>query len=156
VKRLKKRLAAEPRPRAVVMLGSSRTVFAFRGQVVEQARAAEGAEPVVVFNFGLPGAGPLTGLVTLRRLVAEGLGPDVLLVEVLPPVLAGQVPLAEVNRLGAERLWTEDLPLVERYLPSDGRRRAEWWIGWPFPSASHRFALVSRAAPALLPYEARL
>jgi hypothetical protein len=141
-------------PRTVIMLGSSRTVYALRGQEIEQALAGREGAPVV-FNFGIPGAGPMTELLTLRRLLGHRIKPDLLLVEVLPPVLAGQVPLAEVGRLDAGRLWYADLPLVERYLP-ELPSRADWWQGWPLPCHSHRLAILSALSPNLLPQEQHL
>lgn len=153
--RLLRRLSEAPAPpRTVLMLGSSRTVSALRGQEVERALAGPGGAPVV-FNFGIPGAGPLTELLTLRRLLARGVKPDLLLVEVLPPVLAGHVPLAEVTRMDPARLWPSDLPLVERYLPDSGVR-AGWWQSLPLPCYSHRFAILSETAPGLLPLHQRL
>jgi hypothetical protein len=153
--RLYQRLSASSSPpRTVVMLGSSRTINALRGQQVEQALSGPDGTPIV-FNFGIPGAGPLTELLTLRRLLAHGIKPDLLLVEVLPALLAGQSQTAEVTRMDAGRLWHDDLPLVERYLPNAGLR-AGWWQSWPIPCHSHRFALLSAVSPGLLPLEQRL
>src|SRR5262245_57394681 len=82
-----------PRPFTVVMLGSSRTAFGLDAGRLERPCADGGARPPVgpllVFNFGIPGAGPLTELLTLRRLLAGGTRPDHVLIEVLPPLLAG-------------------------------------------------------------------
>jgi hypothetical protein len=154
-RRLLQRLAAAPAPRrTVLMLGSSRTACALRGQDVERALAGPDGAPVV-FNFGIPGAGPFTELLTLRRLLARGVKPDLLLVEVLPPVLAGQVTLAEISRLEPGRLWHADLPLVERYVP-EGRFRAGWWESFPLPCHSHRFAILSETSPGLLPLHMRM
>jgi hypothetical protein len=154
-RRLLRRLAEAPAPpRTVLMLGSSRTACALRGQVAEWELAGPGGSPVV-FNFGLSGAGPLTELLTLRRLLARGVRPDLLLIEVLPPVLAGQVTLAEVSRLEPGRLWYADLPLAERYVP-EGRLRAGWWESWLLPCHSHRFAILSETSPGLLPLHQRM
>jgi hypothetical protein len=149
-RRLLQRLGQSPAPtRTVVMLGSSRTVYGLRGQDVERALAGPDGTPVV-FNFGLLGAGPLTELLTLRRLLRQGVRPDLLLVEVLPPVLAGQVRLTEVDRLDPQRLWHADLPLLKRYVP-DASLCAGWWAGWPVPCHSHRRAILSALSPGLLP-----
>src|SRR5262249_5810031 len=98
------RLAAMPvQPRTVVMLGSSRTSNGLCGQEVERLLAGPDGKPVV-FNFGLPGSGPLTHLLTFRRLLARGVTPDLLLIEVMPAFLAGQVPVPEVEQMAAHRL----------------------------------------------------
>jgi hypothetical protein len=154
--RLQERIEAAPAAPTVVMLGSSRVVYGLRGQSLERELAGRDGDSPIVFNFGMPGAGPLTQLLALKRLLAEGVRPDVLLIEVLPPVLAGHVPLAEVNRMAPERLWLEDIPVAERYIAPGGGLRAEWWRAWPLPAYHHRFAIVSRVAPALLPFPLRL
>src|SRR5262249_40283015 len=106
-----------PRPRLVLMLGSSRTALGVRGQQMERQLREALDFPVVVFNFGIPAAGPLTELLTLKRLLREGLRPDLLLIEVLPPQLAGQAPVAggELAWLPVSRLKLVDLALLERH-----------------------------------------
>jgi hypothetical protein len=85
------------------------------------------AHPVIVFNFGTTGAGPVTELLHLRQLLAQGLGPDLLLIEVLPPLLAGQASTQE----------------------------APWWDTWPVPWYTYRHDLLDRWLPVLVPYAAR-
>jgi hypothetical protein len=154
-RRLLQRLGQSPAPpRTVVMLGSSRTMYGLRGRDVERALAGPDGAPLV-FNFGLPGAGPLTELLALRRLLRRGVRPDLLLVEVLPPVLAGQVRVGDFAHMDPARLWHADLPLAERYLPQEPSR-AGWWAGWPVPCHSHRLAIVSVLSPGLLPMPMRL
>ncbi len=152
-RRLLERLAGPPRP-VIVMLGSSRTEYAFRAADVERHLAGPDGGPTV-FNFGIAGGGPLMELLTLRRLLGRGVRPQLLLVEVLPPALAGQVDLADLARMVPERLSHADLSLMDRYAPS-ARLRSGWWTGWPLPCHSHRFALLSEVCPALLPAEERL
>jgi hypothetical protein len=148
--RLLRRLAAvRPPPRTVVMLGSSRTLNALDAEEAERELAGPDGTPLV-FNFGIAGTGPVTELLTLRRLLARGVRPDLLLVEVMPPLLAAQVPVADLTWLEPGRLWHSDLALLERYRPG-ARLRASWWEGWPVPCHSHRFALVSALSPGLLP-----
>jgi hypothetical protein len=139
-------------PRSVVMLGSSRTVFALRGHEVEKMLG----DGTVVFNFGIPGGGPLTELLCLRRLLAQGVRPDHLLLEVLPPVFAGQASIAEVTRLDVQRMWWDDLPVIERHVHLQENLRASWCEGWVLPAVSHRYAIMSQVAPALLTQESRL
>jgi hypothetical protein len=154
-RRLLQRLGQSPPPAPVVlMLGSSRTMYAFRGQDAERVLAGPGATPLV-FNLGLPGAGPLTELLLLRRLLRQGIRPDLLLVEVLPPVLAGQVSLPEITNLDPSRLWHGDLAVAERYAPGAPLRDG-WWASWPVPCHSHRLAILSFLTPSLLPLSERL
>src|SRR5438094_683997 len=88
--RLLRRLAATDAPRCLLVLGSSRTAYGVRTKLLEeQVRQALG-EPVVAFNFGTPGAGPVTNLVYFRRLLAEGVRPDLVIIEVMPAYLSTQ------------------------------------------------------------------
>ena len=68
----------------ILVLGSSRTEMGFcAGQVTANLHDRS----AVVFNFGISGAGPLLESVCLRRLLSEGIRPDLLVLEVLPPTL---------------------------------------------------------------------
>src|SRR5688500_7375640 len=75
---LRCRRAEAPGRPLVVFLGSSRTALA-----VDAARLSvpAGGPGPVAFNFGLLGCGPTLQLVTLRRLLADGVRPDSLYVE---------------------------------------------------------------------------
>src|SRR3954470_1530959 len=84
---LRRALHSADHPQLVVMLGSSRTDHALNGSAVEPLLARELGRPVVVYNFGVPTAGPVTHLLHLRRLLADGVRPDLLLVEVMPSFL---------------------------------------------------------------------
>lgn len=149
---LRLRLASVPAGRPlVVMLGSSRTAHGFDANRLEEAMA-QGGQTVVAYNFGIPGAGPLTQLVTLRRLLADGVRPDLLLVEVFPPLLAGHVLPFDFGQFPAERLWNREIDLVRRYVGplADGLER-QWLAGWAVPCHTHRFPLQRLLWPALLP-----
>jgi hypothetical protein len=147
VRRLAARTAAAPRAYTVVMLGSSRVLFGFDAGRLDGAAARAAGRPAVVYNFGLSGAGPLAELLTLRRLLARGLRPDLLLVEAWPPQLSERYD--EGGRFPALRLWRDDLPLLERY--GAAGLRADWWAARPVPWYAHRFAILSRLLPQLLP-----
>lgn len=140
----------------VVMLGSSRTAFGLRGQETEERLARELGRPVVIYNFGVVGAGPVTQLLYLKRLLAEGLRPDLLLVEVLPPLLAGQTGVpAEAHWLPATRLWLPELTWLRHFHFPVAAMRRIWWEAWPVPWYARRFTILSRFAPAVLPYQLR-
>jgi len=144
--RLRERVVDAPaRPLTVVMLGSSRTVFALKASELEAPLEQTAGRPVVVFNFGVTGAGPVTSLMNQRRLLAEGVHPDLFLIEVLPPLLADHV--VEADRLPADRLWRSDLELLARYDVSKRNWNQDWWFVNAVPSYSHRFAIMSRVAP---------
>jgi hypothetical protein len=155
---LKERMETSPQPLSIVMLGSSRTAYGLAASGLEPPLSAAVGQPVVVYNFGLLGAGPVTELLTLRRLLEDGIRPSLLLVEVLPPLLAGQVPLHEVEerRLPACSLRSDELTLVESYSGSRRSRLRETWCrSCLLPWYYHRFALVSKIMPVLLHHTSR-
>lgn len=159
LERLKRRSSAPERPLTVVMLGSSRTLHGLDAASLERPLSRRLGRPVVVFNFGLVGAGPLRELITLRRLLADGVRPDLVLVEVLPPVLAGQVPYMDVRLVEDPvcRLRVQDLDPVARYGgPSRQKLRLAWGATWLLPCYYHRLTIVSRVFPSLLPLNDRL
>lgn len=137
------------RPCTIVMLGSSRTADALNGSVAEHALAATGRDSIV-FNLGIPGAGPMQEYLTLRRLLADGVRPDVVLVEVMPPLLdqrVGEVPLW----MPSERLSARDVQfLQEGGVPCRDLRHAHRLDAF-FPWYARRFVILSMALPKLLP-----
>ncbi len=147
--RLRERVIEAPaRPLTVVMLGSSRTFFALKPSELEGPLEKTAGRPVVVFNFGVTGAGPVTNLMNQRRLLAEGVRPDLFLIEVLPPILADYI--AEADRFPADRLCRSDLELLRRYDGSKRNWEQDWWLANAVPCYSHRFAILSRVAPTYL------
>jgi hypothetical protein len=145
-------LAGPQRPFTVVMLGSSRTHHAFDAGRLEKPLAAALGRPVVVFNFGIMGAGPINHLINLNRLLAEGVRPDLLLIEVLPPLLGERARTRELERLPAQRLGYRDLAVVDRYPGVFPNYRADWWQACAVPWYAHRFVILSQALPRWLPY----
>ena len=152
------------RPFTVVMLGSSRTEFGLDAGRLERVVAQSEAVPqrarggsLVVFNFGLPGGGPITELLTLRRLLAEGKRPDHLLVEVMPAYLAGQRGAAqETQWLAPTRLRWDELDLVQHYgIPKEATREV-LTRATLVPAYAYRFNILSRWAPRLLPLSLRM
>jgi hypothetical protein len=145
------------------MLGSSRTAFGLKAVELEQQLSDALGQPVVAFNFGIPAAGPVMELLNFKRLLADGIKPDYLLVEVLPPLFCAprdarsptmEQPV-EARWLPADRLWLRELSLLEKQgFPTHELRRA-WWKTWPVPAFSHRFAIVSAFFPAWLPWNLR-
>src|SRR4051812_44856236 len=67
--------AASRRP-LVLALGSSRTLMGLDARRLSEATAETGDVPPLVFNFGVPGSGPMLEAVCLRRLLADGVRPD--------------------------------------------------------------------------------
>jgi hypothetical protein len=148
--RLKAVAAAAPGRPLVVVLGSSRAALGFR----PDALPADTANPVV-FNLALAGAGPLTELLCLYRLLDAGIHPAAVIVEVMPPLLHQEKPWAETTRLPVERLSRHDVRHLRRHVPHAGCLRRQWLAARLTPWFSHRFGLLSTWAPRWLTWDVR-
>ncbi|VTR97721.1 Uncharacterized protein OS=Singulisphaera acidiphila (strain ATCC BAA-1392 / DSM 18658 / VKM B-2454 / MOB10) GN=Sinac_5817 PE=4 SV=1 [Gemmata massiliana] len=139
----------------VILLGTSRTGYGFvAGRV--QAAATEAGSPAVVFNFGVPGAGPITHLIYLKRLLADGHRPGLLILEVLPPLLV-DLPDGpfEARMLKGDLLTRGEIEAVDRYAMPTERLRRQWRDAALSPLYEHRFKLVGRIFPSALPWQLR-
>ena len=144
-RRIAERTTAAGRPLTVVMFGSSRTLMGLDGQALEAELVGRVGRPVVALNLGIPAAGPITSAVNLHRLLRDGPQPDVVLIEVLPPLLAGQLPLPrEQGFLLPERLLANEIPLVVGYgFPAEDTR-TRWQASSLVPIYGLRFPLLGR------------
>jgi hypothetical protein len=142
-------------PYRVLMLGSSRTAGGFHGRRMEEQLAGEG-RPVRVFNFGIPAAGPVTQLLYLRRLRDEGVRPDLLLVEVMPPMLA-DLPDGPLERqwLFPGRLWRGEVETLLGYGFPAEPSWAAWRQSWLLPAYGMRSPALGRVMPSCLPWAYR-
>jgi hypothetical protein len=111
----------------VLVLGSSRVLMNFDAA---RAESQLPGRPTAVFNFGLSGAGPMLQQVCLRRLLAEGLRPDLVLVEVLPALFNQDLaqPLEQEWLPEARLRWSEACRL--RRYHRDPRRLLRHWLRW--------------------------
>jgi hypothetical protein len=114
------------------MFGSSRTSNALRGTDLEAILERSLGRPVVAFNFGVPSSGPITQTLYLKRLLATGFRPDLVLFEIMPPLLAGQLPdPIESHFFAPERLLPGEVDYVVAHGYSadkfrEGERVADW------------------------------
>jgi hypothetical protein len=139
------------KPTTVLCVGSSRTLNAIDAAALGSDLTTRLGRRVEAFNFGVAGAGPVTAAVYLRRLLAAGATPDVVLVEVHPVFLAGQWPDPPEGRwLQPHRLRPDEFAVVRGMgfaagpTPAHGPRgRVAAWF-------EHRGVLIDRYAPGLL------
>lgn len=142
---------AERRPLTVLCLGSSRTLNAVDPDILGPRLSAELGRPVEAFNFGQAGAGPVTVAVYARRLMAAGVKPDVVLIEIHPVFLAGQRPdPPETRWLLPIRLRPEELPLVRGLGFPAADPPAHGVRGRIAPWLEYRYLIVDRYAPFML------
>ena len=104
---LSERCAATPSRPLMLVLGSSRTVMGFDAGMVARADGES-----LVFNFSAMGSGPVMEQVYLRRLIAGGVRPDLVLIEVVPLCLATgtSVPTEDTSLDPARLSWAELTP----------------------------------------------
>jgi hypothetical protein len=111
-RRLRALLARHPDRPLILALGSSRTALGLAASRMEPTLAGR---PALTFNFGVGGAGPMLERLFLERLLATGIRPSFLLVEVLP-VLFHQ---------------PDDAPIEESWLSGSRLRLGELVSVWP-------------------------
>lgn len=157
VHQLRARLAEHPGRPLVVVIGSSRAAMGVSPAEWEASRPNHSTTPdPLIFNMSLLGGGPVMQLMTLRRLYADGLQPEMVLFEYWPPYLHWEGNWAEPNRIAADRLYPLDRPLVRDYFPNpaliERLMRSYRWN--PFFAARNR--LMVQLAPKWLPPDKRL
>jgi hypothetical protein len=131
----------------LVALGTSRTAFGFC-PAADTLRPDRGQS--WQFNFGLTGQGPIQELLTLQRLLAAGVRPRRLLIELHPPLLhqAGSYFEPGLGDLG--RMNWADLSFIARYLPEPRQPIVDWFWSRLAPFYTHRRHLLGGVAPWLL------
>jgi hypothetical protein len=154
ISRLASAVAADPSRPVVLFLGSSRTGFAVHAQRADD-RLHERGLAARCFNLGLPAAGPVCELVTLNRVLAAGVRPSLVVVELLPPMLhSSPAGPWEQAFLTGDRMSLSEIRTAARFGYPRGvadrwanARLAPWW--------AYRFPLWARVAPSWLPYAVR-
>jgi hypothetical protein len=106
--RLRQLVKATPDRPLVLMLGSSRTCYAFRAGQLNGMPGPDG-RPLLVYNFGVAAAGPMHERMYLRDLLAEGIRPRLLLIEYVTPLMCKP----------ARGITSEESALAHRWLTTD-------------------------------------
>jgi hypothetical protein len=151
---LRTRLAEEPDRELVIILGSSRSGYGFRPEAISASETPGHGSPLV-FNFAMTGSGPIMELLCLHRLLAAGIHPDRVIIEVLPPNLHQEGKWSELNWLSISRLGWDDVQLVSRFAEQPGQLWVDWWRAQIAPGFTQRFCIMSRYAAGWLPWEVR-
>lgn len=108
---LRQRQAEAPGRPLVLFLGSSRAVSAIR-----PAQLAADHPDLLPFSFARVGGGPVGNLLTLRRLLADGVRPAAVLVEVMPAFLVEEDVRPLLERHTAAGWRAAGLPVSRRLL----------------------------------------
>jgi hypothetical protein len=111
--RLRQRLAEAPGRPLLIALGSSRAANGISPADLGDWAPRNGPKPVA-FNFATLGAGPIRELLTLRRLLAHGIRPDWLVVEVWPAFWLDKGHYEEHMPILNADSHLSDLPVLQR------------------------------------------
>ena len=146
------RVKEHPGRPLVVVLGSSRTAQGVRPAVYEQTTTADSP---LLFNLSQSGGGPVSQLLTLRRLLADGITPAAAVVEFWPPFLRGDLMFREQTRIDPKRLRAVDEPTVRQFFDDPdatwAARNGDSFV----PLVAHRRNLLVRFCPDLIPQPER-
>src|SRR5205085_2304077 len=82
--------SARRHARRAGVLGEPGPGFPRRGLVARPSLSQRLGRPLLLLNLGVAGAGPVINLLNLRRLLAEGVRPDLVLIELMPGYLDQQ------------------------------------------------------------------
>jgi hypothetical protein len=153
--RLEEQLA-EPVPGriTIVAIGSSRTANAFHPPTVEREVTAATGRPCLAFNAAVLGRGPIFQALHLKRLLARGIHPDILVVEIVPSLYAApDGKPSEIGHLRADRLTWEEIQEIARLGYSDPEYRSDWRKALYNPYFAFRFQLLGLFQPRWTPPE---
>jgi len=126
---------AQPDRERILVMGSSRLLFGLDA----------GSVDANVFNFGIAAAGPMTQNLYLKRLIADGLRPDVVVIEILPAFFNDAK-----DRTPMESKWL----VPSRYRPDEREDSAtDKLIRRIAPVYEHRISILSQSATGFLTRE---
>jgi hypothetical protein len=145
---LRERRAEAPDRPLVVVLGSSRTQMGLAAGRLSSTPDETGAPTPLVFNFGVQGSGVMLQTICLRRLLADGLRPDLLVVEIVPVDLnlRRDRPIEE-QRLDPARLRADEaLLMLGGYYHRPDLAWPRWLLARVLPCDRHQAELRQELA----------
>ena len=156
LKCVKARAAEFPDRPLVVCVGSSRCSMGVRPDVWEATRPNAGPADQLLVNVSLAGSGPLMELFCLRRLYADGVRPDAVVLEYWPAFLREDGPYWEVDRIDHHRCYLSDRAFVREFAKDPAAFEREMWRCRANPFSEHRHHLLGQVFPSWLPWHRRL
>jgi hypothetical protein len=145
IERLRQRRAEAPGRPLVVVLGSSRSLM-----VLDAARLSQAPSGPLVFNAAVPGGGALVQRVFLERLVEQGIRPNAVVLEVMPPYFSAYGTRLEESFPAWQRLTLAELLHVASRAQHPGRVVKVWLKARLLPVCYHQGELQRRLVPAAL------
>jgi hypothetical protein len=150
---LRRHRGGSPDRPLVLALGTSRTQNAIAPGAMGFPN--EAGSPLV-FNFGQSGSPPLKVLLTLLRLLDEGIRPDAVILEVLPDWLAADGPAERMLRDAEPRLSAGDLRRLAPYCADSAALERKWIAARLAPWSAQRVVLMSHWLPRWLKWGERI
>lgn len=141
----------EENRKLLLVLGSSRAEQGFRPSLLTQSgrTSIPSAPGAMFYNMARGSSSPLLYLLTVRRLLADGIHPDGVLIEIFPPALVEDAESAVIYK-PALRDW----PILRRY-PVNRRTWAFWLQDRLLLWYKYRSGFLAFAAPQCLLPNAR-
>jgi hypothetical protein len=150
---LRSRLAESPNSPLFLFLGSSRIKYSVWPTAMK-LHTSDNADQPIVYNFGINGMGAIRELMYFRRLLADGIRPRWLLLEVWPPLWAESGFFRESRMVECEDdLHWRDLPLLCRYFRRDVDVLRVALHRFIVPISDYRARLLGSGCPRLLTKE---
>jgi hypothetical protein len=150
---LQSRLAASPDAPLFLLLGSSRIKYSVCPDAMQIHATEAGSQPII-YNFGINGMGTIRELMYMRRLLADGIRPKWLLLELWPPLWAESGFFRESRMvLGEDDLHWRDLPLVLRYFRGEREILRVGLRKSVLPVSDYRSRLLEATVRGLVPLE---
>jgi hypothetical protein len=149
---LKARLAEKPGAPLVLVLGSSRVLNGFSPADMRVHLKQTGSEPLI-YNFAFSGSGSVRELMTFRRLRAEGIKSEWMLIETWPVLWPEDGTFAERRIIEQDDLRWIDTPVYLRYMPGKIELLSKSIKGNLLPLLSYRSRLLHATARVFLPHQ---
>ncbi len=141
---------AEDNSLVVAAFGSSRIMNGFDAAGLERHLDQLRPQRHVVYNFGVAGGGNIYSFLSLEKLIAAGVKPDLILLEIYPALLR---PGGEQQWFAANEMRSKSFENTERYGIKSVSR--PWYQEWLFPWHTYRYFVLNQIAPKLLPMDLR-
>jgi hypothetical protein len=155
------RLQAQLRHRSadqplMLAVGSSLTGMGVRPGEMATATSPEPNHPII-FNYGIKSGMVIVQSICLRRLLAEGIHPDLILLETYPIFFLSTkyTDPRKIEHIPIQRLQRKDLPLVTQHHYDPHMVRKEWREGQCVPWYFHRNVLMNWYLPNWVPKNKR-
>jgi hypothetical protein len=147
---LRERVAEHPDRPLVLVVGGSRVAMGVKPDAWESRRPGTSRDPLL-FNLSAVGAGPITQLLMVERLIADGFRPAAMVLEYWPPMLRQDGRFSEASSIDPRRLRWSDRMVICNYFPAPEKAEQEMWRSRVNVFSVNRQCLLAQALPDWFP-----